>query len=74
MSLLFWVIISYVSYFTSFYNTNTCNALKLLEWIVTLKNEISLLKIENWVILFQNWLNFRSLEGDPTPKNLENIF
>jgi len=41
---------------------------------LTLKSEISFLKVENWAIFFQDWLNFHSLEWDDSIlKNLESI-
>jgi len=36
-----------------------------------LKSEISLLKIENRATLFQDWLNFHSLQWNSTSKKLE---
>lgn len=49
-------------------------SLKLLEWIVTLKSEMSFLKFENWAIQsFSKRFNFHSLEWESTLKNLENV-
>jgi len=46
-----------------------------LEWNLTLKNKISVLKIGNRIILFYNTDSsfFHSLELDSTPKILESI-